>query len=205
MLGIIIAFAAALGVSFVGLLPLGILNLTAIYVGIRHSCHDLLQYSLGVSVVILGYALVALFANDWIMRYEGLRIHIEAALVPIFLLLAIYFFLQKPAAKSEGNAPSSAFFFRGVALSAINPLAIPFWIVLSNYLFSLGWFENKLLTLSAFALGATGGSFAAMMFFGQISERIAQRIHKLDQMIGKVLGLIFSILALVQIGRLVLS
>ena len=202
---LLLAFLVAVLVSFTGSIPVGMLNLTAIYVGIRYTKRDVILYGIGVAMIEFVYVLIALFAAKWIQRFDWIETIVQVAVIPVLLILAFSYFRQDDA---QFNMEEKAFgrpFLKGMFLSFINPLPIPFWLFLGSIIFSLGWFPMDTPTSLSFAVGVKFGTFLAMLFFGFGANMLSRRLERLNKVIHKLIGSIFLLLALLQTIRQLVS
>ena len=64
---LLLLFGAGLLISFLGSLPLGTLNITAMQIAIQETIRRALQYALGVAIIELFYVRLSLKGIDWIL------------------------------------------------------------------------------------------------------------------------------------------
>ncbi len=202
---ILLAFLVAVLVSFTGSIPIGMLNLTAIYVGIRYSRRDVLLYAIGVAVIEFMYVLIALFAAGWIQRFDWIETIVQYALIPVLLLLAVSYFRLDDSQFTMEEKTLKNPFRKGLFLSFINPLPIPFWLFVASSIFSFGWFPMQTSTSLSFSVGVKVGTFLAMLFFGLGAKALSRRLEKINRVIHKLIGSIFVLLALLQTIRLLVK
>lgn len=193
-------FAIGLFASFIGSLPLGVLNLTAVDIALNKKFRNVVFFSLGAAGVEFFQAFLAVKFSSWFLIRPSLDMLFNIMVIPLFLGLSIYYFRKsrkKLEEKTNGRQLSS--FSKGVLLSVINPLAIPFWIFYATYFNSLGLvlFENYYIVL--FVAGISAGTFIALLFFGKISRYIVTRIKVLNQWIDQIIAVVFLALFIFQV------
>ena len=95
-------FFTGMLISFLGSLPLGSLNVSAMQVAITEGNKKAIQFSLGVALVEIVYVRLSLTGIGWIIAHEQLFYILEWITVFLFILLAISSFWT--AAKKDSRA-----------------------------------------------------------------------------------------------------
>ncbi|HUN03568.1 MAG TPA: LysE family transporter, partial [Niabella sp.] len=132
-------FFVGMLVSFLGSLPLGTLNIAAMQIAIVESVRNALLFSLGSLTAEMIYVRLSLVAMDWIRKQENIFKILEWLTLVIILALAFFSFYAAlhPSVKKNvilnNNLPS---YLLGLAMSAVNPVQIPFWFGWSTVLFT---------------------------------------------------------------------
>ncbi|MFT4022667.1 MAG: LysE family transporter, partial [Flavihumibacter sp.] len=127
-----------MGISFMGSLPLGNLNVTAMQIAVTESTRKALWFALGVALVEIIYVRLSLNGVHWITAHASLFRYMEWAAVVIFAVLGAGSLWL--AWRSDREQKSVVFnnrisrFLLGVGMSAVNPAQIPFWFAWSSYL-----------------------------------------------------------------------
>jgi len=186
--------------SFIGSLPLGVLNLTVMDIAINKRFRDVVYFSVGAAGIEFFQALLAVKFSAWFLDRPSLDLAFNIIVIPIFLGLSIYYFRKsrKSLADKKSTRELSSF-HKGVLLSVINPLAIPFWIFYATYFNSLGLIilENYYIVL--FVAGIAAGTFIALLVFGKVSRFIVSRIKVLNLWIDQIIGVVFLCLFVFQV------
>ena len=191
--------AIGLVASFIGSLPLGVLNLTVMDIAINKKKRDVLYFALGAAGIEFFQALVAVKFSSWFLSKPSLDMDFNIIVIPVFLALSIYYFRKsRKKLKEKKSTRELSSFNKAVILSVINPLCIPFWIFYSTYFNSLGLiiFENYYIIL--FAAGISAGSFLALLTFGRVSRYIISKIKVLNLWIDQIIGAVFLCLFIFQ-------
>lgn len=188
--------------AFVSLLPPGMLNMTAVRTRIEKSKKDALLFSLGAALVVIPQAYIALaFAKYFVKHPEVIdRLKIGGIIV-LFTLSVFFFFQARKKFKGEGKKRKGNFVFIGMFMSAMNMLAIPFYLVLSSVLEKKGLLIMNQPYISIFVGGVFLGAlslFVVYVLFAAIIERKAQFIARNINYILSVLFLGLGILTLIN-------
>ena len=132
-------FLMAFAFSFLGSIPPGTLNLTILRLGIEHKMSIAWRFAIAAALVEYPYAWLALLFEDWLTSSPVIvnNFKLISAVVMITLGLLTFRAASKPVQETKPVRESG--FRKGLILSILNPLALPFWIGITAYLKSQGW------------------------------------------------------------------
>ncbi len=202
------------GVSFVGSIPLGVLNLTAIEVAVARRFYQVLLFALGVIIVEYGQAFIAIQFSSIMLSNPSIEYAIEVAVIPLFLVAGGFYlyssYQERKERKKQQDEPRKeerkvAPFYKGIMLSIINPLAIPYWLAVSTSLKAAGQLRYESLYIHSFIIGIVLGTFACLTLYGSVGEVLEDRLKKYEKYFNTIIGLILISLAIMQIYRVFLS
>ncbi len=198
-------FTVGFAVSFVGSLPLGMLNLTAVDLGLRRRLRDVVQFALAVASVESIQVLVSVMASTWFVRRPQVESVLQVAAVPRFLILGLIH-LRKAGTRALPGTPRRQMpaFALGASLAAINPLAMPFWIFWLSFLHGAGWLEFSVPGVAALVAGIHVGTTAPLILFGKAGRAISSRRGGFSNWITHAIAVVFFALAIGQCVRVVL-
>ncbi|HMC99855.1 MAG TPA: LysE family transporter [Ferruginibacter sp.] len=199
-------FIWGLGISFVGSLPLGTLNVAAMQLGISEGFHNALWFSFGSLLVEMIYVRISLVGIDWVRKQERLMKIMEWITLAIILAMAISSFI---AAAKGGNKNGNVMlqnnmhrFLLGMFMCAINPVQIPFWFGWSTVLFSKNILEPKRDQYNSYIVGIGLGTLAGNSVFIFGGHWVANKIHNAQEYMNWIIGGIFAITAVIQLIRI---
>src|SRR5450432_4353853 len=104
MFSLLVIFFTGMLISFLGSLPLGSLNVSAMQVAITENIRNAIQFSLGVALVEILYVRLSLQGIDRILANQQLFYILEWITVFIFIIMAVSCFLtasKKNSAKKN--------------------------------------------------------------------------------------------------------
>lgn len=195
-------------ISFLGCLPLGTLNITAMQIGLQESIKDALLFSLGCLLVEMLYVRLSLIGIEWIRKQAKLMRIMEWLTLLIIIALAAGSFIA--ASRTGGSQKNEVLnnnmhrFLLGMMMSAISPTQIPFWFGWSTVLFQKGTLQpvNKQYNayISGIGLGTMLGN-CVFIFGGQL---IVQHIANSQTYLNWFIGAIFTLTAVIQAVKMVL-
>jgi threonine/homoserine/homoserine lactone efflux protein len=205
MLDLLWVFFVGMGISFLGSLPLGSLNVAAMQIGIQENLKNAFKFSVGVMLVEVIYVRVSLKGMDWVVQNKRLFHILEWATVFLFLLLAISSFIT--ARKNKKDSKNILLknkldrFFLGMFMSAINPVQIPFWFLWSTYLISNKIIHTTDAEFNMYTIGIGVGTLIGEAAYIMGGRWIVQKLKTGQRTINMVVGFVFLISAFIQLYR----
>lgn len=205
-MNITIIFFLGLIIALVGVVPPGLLNMTAAKISLKEGDVRGVMFSIGVCVtVLLQTYIAAIFARYLSHHTEVIEILQRVAFV-IFVLITVYFLLiakKEPKRMLEPQTRSKkSRFFQGVFLSGINVFPIPYQAYMTITLASFGWLDFSQISIIAYVAGAAMGTFVMlyiyMFFFHKIKDKPIASQESMNYLIGGITGVI-SIVTLINI------
>lgn len=179
--------------AFSSLLPPGMLNMTAVRTRIEKSKKDALLFSLGAALVVIPQAYIALvFAKYFVENPEVIDRLTIAGIIVLFILSVVFFFQARKKFKGEGKKRKGNFILIGIFMSAMNMLAIPFYLVLSSVLEK----KNLLIMDQPYISIFVGGVFLGALALFVVYVLFAALIEKKAQFIARNINYILSVLFL---------
>ena len=129
-MGITFLFFISLVIALVGVIPPGLLNMTAAKISLKEGASRGIIFSIGVCLVVcIQTYIAAIFARYLTNHPEVVDILQRVAFV-IFVLITVYFLLlarKQPKPDVETNVKSKhSRFFHGMFLSSLNVFPIPY-------------------------------------------------------------------------------
>jgi threonine/homoserine/homoserine lactone efflux protein len=187
-------FLIAFAISFVGSIPFGMVNMTVAHTAIRKGMTHALFMALGVSLVELLQAYVAI-KFTWLFNENPVveRIfQIVAAIV--FFAGAIYFLFFAKAtsnvAEAENPGRRRNDFIRGMFISSLNLMIFPYWIFYATLLTANGLFIKDDAHVAIFALGTAVGTFALLVCYSLLGAKILSKSEQITRWVNKFIGLL---------------
>ena len=198
-------FFIGLLISFLGLLPLGTLNIAAMQISISDGAWTAIQFSLGSLLAEMIYVRLSLVAMDWVRKNEFLFKILEWITLLIVIVLAVSSFhaalnpSQKESVVLSSTLPK---ILLGFTMSAVSPAQIPFWfgwstvLLTKKILLPIGKHYN--FYIIGIGLGTLIGN-CVFIFGGRL---VANKLENSHQVINFVIGGIFVVTAIIQIWKM---
>lgn len=171
-------FLVGLVFSFLGSIPPGTLNLCVLQLGLEKKVSIALRFALAVSIVEYPYAWIGvefelwITSSPWVVRNFQL---ITALVMTAMGALNIWAASNPTSFSVRFNASG---FRRGIVLSILNPMAIPFWIGVTAYLKSQGWIDLSTTgLLHIYVLGTSVGALVLLTLYTFLANRLSVYIQ----------------------------
>ncbi len=199
-------FFLGLFIALVGVIPPGLLNMTAAKISLKEGHSRGIVFSIGVCVIVIAQTYIAaIFARYLSNHPEVIDILQRVALV-IFILITIYFLFiakKQPKQQIEPKIRSKhSRFFQGLFLSSINVFPIPYQAYMTITLASFGWLKFDQISIISYVAGAASGTFVMLymyiFFFDKIKQKSFTSQRSMNYIIGGITGVI-SIITLINI------
>ena len=193
--------------SLIGLIPPGLLNMTAAKIGVKQGRKPAMVFSLGVLIVVCLQTGLGLAFARYIERHPEVVDLLQKVALGIFLALTFYFFVlakdtRREIPKGVKRSKTNRFLY-GVLLSALNLLPIPYWVYVSISLSALGWFFFDPLVIGWAILGSAMGTFSMLLLYIHFFRRklpIGNFGFNLNYLLGTITALI-SIITVIRLWQ----
>lgn len=203
-MSITVVFFLGLFVALVGVIPPGLLNMTAAKISLKEGPGRGITFSSGVCLVVFIQTYVAaIFARYLSNRPDIVEILQRVAFV-IFVLITIYFLViarnQSEAKVDEEDVKSKqSRFFHGMLLSALNVFPIPYQAYMTITLASFGWMDFQRTSIITYVTGAAMGTFVMLYFYIFFFEKIKNKKITSQKSMNYSIGIITGIVALITL------
>jgi len=205
-----ITFIFFLGLFFalIGVIPPGLLNMTAAKISLKEGHVRGIMFSLGVCFVVLLQTYIAAIFARYLSRHSEIIGILRIVALVIFILITIYFLVvaksePKPQIDPKIKSKKSRF-FQGVFLSAINVFPIPYQAYMTITLASFSWMSFEKSSIMAYVIGAATGTFVTLymyiFFFDKVKGKTFTSQKNMNRIIGGITGVI-SVVTLINIIR----
>lgn len=162
--------------------------------------------AVGASLVVLFQAFIAILLAKYIFNNAYVKNILLRTGAVIFLLLAIYFFVKarqrRTKIKVYGKADTRSF-FKGIMMSLINVLPIPYFCAIAAGLSVSGKMNYDLLRMLIFALAAALGTFVTLYFYVFSFLKIEKKTATITKYSNYFMGILMLILVIITLARIV--
>lgn len=201
-----IVFFLGLIFALIGVIPPGLLNMTAAKISLKEGYGRGIMFSVGVCVIVIFQTYIAAIFARYISNHQDVVDILQRVAFVIFVLITVYFLLiaknqTKPNVETNIKSKHSRF-FQGMFLSGINMFPIPYHAYMTTTLASIGWlsFENTIII--SYVAGAAMGTFVMLyiyiFFFEKIKDKNFTSQKNMNYSIGTITGII-AIITLINI------
>ncbi|MCB0445791.1 MAG: lysine transporter LysE [Gelidibacter sp.] len=198
-MNITIVFFLGLIIALVGVIPPGLLNMTAAKISLKEGHTRGIMFSIGVCVIVFLQTYIAAMLARYLTNHKDVVEILQRMAFVIFVLITIYFLLlAKPKPEIEANTKSKhSRFFQGMFLSAINVFPIPYQAYMTVTIASFGWLKFETTMILAYVLGAVTGTFVMLylyiFFFDKVKSKKFTSQKNMNYIIGSITGIIAGV------------
>ena len=205
-MNITVIFFLGLIIALVGVIPPGLLNMTAAKISLKEGYSRGIIFSLGVCfVVFIQTYIAAMFARYLSNHPSTIDILRQVAFV-VFVLVTIYFlFIAKESSKSnieEHTMSKPSRFFQGIFLSAINVFPVPYQAYMTITIAGFGWFSFDTTSIVSYCAGTATGTFVMLycyiFFFDKVKNKNLTSQKNMNYSIGGITGVV-AVITLINI------
>lgn len=199
-------YFTGLFISFLGTLPLGTLNISAMQIAVSDGILPAFYFAFGVLWVEMVYVRISLVAMEWVRHQKKLFLILEWVTLSIIIALAIAsFYAASHPTLTKNPILSNTIhrFWLGTIMSALNPVQIPFWFGWSTVLFTrkvlLPINKHFNMYIAGIGTGTLVGN--AIFIFG--GKLLVERLNTNQQVIQYIVGSVFGVTAIIQLWKMV--
>ncbi len=192
--------------SFVGVIPPGLVNMSVAKTCLERGKKNGILVAIGASVVVFFQALLAVLLAKYIFYNPYVRIMLLRTGAVLFLFMAIYFFVKgkknntKIKVYKHGGSRS---FFKGVMMSVINVLPIPYFCAVAAALSVSGKIAYDAVHIFIFGIAAATGTFATLYLYVVSFLKIEKKTVVVAKYTNYFMGALMLVLVCVTVARII--
>lgn len=176
--------------SFIGTLPLGMLNLTVLQLSLANRQKQALAFSLGATAIEFTQIGMTLLAMNVLLAIPQLSNIFSIMSIPILIYLAVKN-IKKGSNTEGGKLSPKSTFYQGIVLGFANVIVYPFWLLWGNIFVQNGWLTPTPMAYFYFSFAAALGTFGAFLFFILLGKILWKRLTRLQGIIDKLIAYTF--------------
>ncbi|TPN87508.1 LysE family translocator [Aquimarina algicola] len=192
--------------SLVGVIPPGLINMTVAKTCVERGKKNGILVAVGASVIVLFQALIAILLAKYIFFNPFVRNILLRTGAVIFFLLAIYFFVKakqnSTKIKVYRNSDTRSF-FKGIMMSALNVLPIPYFCTIAAGMSVSGKIEYDAVRIFVFMVAAGLGTFATLYFYVLSFLKIENKTASITKYSNYFMGVLMLILVIITLARII--
>ena len=193
--------------SFIGSIPPGSLNLSVIQLSLQRHFGAAIRFGLAAAGVEFVYAAIAIKLQLYITSNPTIQSNfqlISAAVLVILGVVNLATIKRKPGKKGAVRTMEFSGFRKGIMLSIANPLAMPFWIVVTSYLQSNSWINLEDVSIWSYVLGISLGTLSLLIVLAFTAFKSSKWINQENKYIKIIPGVVLLFLGLYSLVKLFL-
>jgi threonine/homoserine/homoserine lactone efflux protein len=193
-------------ISFLGTLPMGTLNISAMQISISDGFKPALLFSIGALLVEVVYVRLTLVAMSWFRQHTKLLKTMEWITLVIIIALAIssFYTATHPSVRANPILSNTLHrFWLGAGMSAVNPLQIPFWFGWSTVLTTRNVLRKENNQYIPYIAGIGLGTLIGHCIFIFGGRLLVDSLNARQDVIHWCIGGIFLLTAIIQLVKMV--
>lgn len=188
-------------IALVGVIPPGLLNMTAAKISLKEGYKRGIAFSIGVCFIVFLQTYIATMFARYLNNHKDVVEILQRVALVIFVLITIYYLLlaksnTKPDVEAHTRSSHSRF-FQGIFLSAINVFPIPYQAYMTITIATFGWFDFEKLSIITYVSGASMGTFVMLyiyiFFFDKIKNKAFTSQKNMNYSIGIITGIVAAV------------
>ena len=199
-MNITVIFFLGFFIAFIGVIPPGLLNMTAAKISLKDGANRGIIFSIGVSIIVFAQSHIAAIFASYLNNHPNIIDILQRAAFVIFVLITIYFLVlaskQKNIKVHSHIKSKKSHFFHGIFLSAINVFPTPYQAYMTITLTSFGLMDFEHINILAYVTGAAMGTFAMFYFYIFFFHKIKDKKITSQKNMNYCIGIITGIVAL---------
>ena len=206
-MNITLIFFLGLIVALIGVIPPGLLNMTAAKISLKEGHSRGLVFSLGVCVIVLAQTYIAAIFARYLSNHQEVVDVLQRVAFVIFVLITIYFlFIAKSNTKQQIEPKiksKKSRFFQGMLLSSINMFPIPFQAYMTITLASFDWLNFERISIISYVAGAATGTFVTLYLYIFFFEKIKGKTFTSQKNMNYIIGGITGVISIVTLFNII--
>lgn len=206
-MNITVVFFLGLVIALIGVIPPGLLNISAAKISLKEGSSRGIVFSIGVCTVVCVHASLAVIFAKYLTNHPDVIEILQRVALVIFILITIYFLViaKKQPKPNIGNHSKSMHsrFFQGMFLSTLNVFPIPFHAYMSLTLASFGWMTFDRIIIASYVSGVAMGTFIMLYIYIFFFDRIRNKKFTSQKNMNYIIGSITGIISLITIINII--
>ena len=165
--------------SFIGSIPPGTLNVSILQMALQGKARIATRFAIAVAIIEYPYAWIGVQFEYWLTSSPMVVDNFQ--LIAAIVMSGLGIFNLLPAKQPTGFAKkfSESGFRRGLALSILNPMAIPYWMGFTAYMKAQGWISLSTTgLLHSYVFGTSVGALALLILVISFAQRLAPHVSE---------------------------
>jgi threonine/homoserine/homoserine lactone efflux protein len=166
-------FVLAFIFSFLGSIPPGTLNITILQLGLNHQLKLAWRFALAAALIEYPYAWIAVTFEQFITSSPAIISNFKLITACVMVILGLFSLWSAKRPNGFTKKFESSGFRRGIVLSILNPMAMPFWIVMTAFLKSQHWIDlSGNVRLHCYLAGVSLGALALLILLAFLAKKM---------------------------------
>ena len=196
-MSLVVNFTIGFLAALVGVIPPGLLNMSAAKISMKEGRKKGVLFSIGVCVTVMIQTYVALIFARFLDQHPEYVDLLQKVALGIFICITIFFFFiakdtRRPIPEDMNKSKTNRF-LSGMLLAVLNLLPLPYWVYISITFSGFGWFTFEQPGIWAAVLASGMGTFAMLLVYVQFfrrKEKSSRHTLNMNYIIGFITAVI---------------
>jgi threonine/homoserine/homoserine lactone efflux protein len=187
--------------SFLGSIPPGTLNVCVLQLGLEKKIGAALRFALAASIIEYPYTWIGVQFEYWITSSPAVIENFQLLTTIVMTIIGVLNIWSAQRPMEFAARFNESGFRRGLVLSILNPMAIPFWIGITAYLKAQHWIDlSSTLNLHLYIFGTSVGAMALLTLYAYLAKSLSRYVtgSKLVKLIPGLTLLALGVYAFVR-------
>ena len=207
-MNITVIFFLGLLIALLGVVPPGLLNMTAAKISLKEGANRGIMFSIGVCLIVFLQTYIAAMFARYLSNHKDVVEILQRVAFVIFILITIYFLLlakteNKPDVETDSRSSKHSRLFQGMFLSAINVFPIPYQAYMTITIAGFGWFAFDPTSILTYCSGASMGTFVMLYVYIFFFDKVKSKQFTSQKNMNKSIGIITGIVAAITLIHII--
>jgi L-lysine exporter family protein LysE/ArgO len=194
----LIIFLTAVTATFIGAVPLGLVNLSVIERSMKNDIRRANQIAYGASVVEILFALIALLIGTKLSPiFEGNTV-VRYFVFGVLLVTGLFYLFKKNKGKYQKEQRNSPGFLKGVILNLISIQVFLYWLVVSTVLSAKHLLPISIPEFLLFLTGVGLAKTGVLKGYAFVAQKVANRVQIISDHVNRIIGVVLLAVAVIQ-------
>lgn len=186
--------------ALIGVIPPGLLNMTAARISIEESRRNAFLFSLGVITTVAIQTYIALLFARYLDKHPEIISVLQQIGLVIFIGITIYFFFiakeKKTISQQLNHKSKRRRYFQGLIIAGLNLFPLPYWVYLSITFSSFGWFDFTKAFIALCLFGSALGTLTMLAAYAHYFDYVKKKQSELNLNVNHIIGGITAIISI---------
>lgn len=170
----VVVFLLGFIFSFIGSIPPGTLNVLVLKMGLEGRTAIAMRFALAVAIIEYPYAWIGVQFEYWLASSPVITENFQLITAIVMTVLGISSLRPGTSSSTMVKKFNESGFRRGIVLSLLNPMAIPYWMAFTAYMKAQHWIDLSTTgLLHLYVFGTSVGTMALLSLLVFFATRLA--------------------------------
>lgn len=192
--------------ALIGVIPPGLLNMTAARISVEESRRNAFLFSLGVITTVAIQTYIALLFARYLDKHPEIISVLQQVGLAIFIGITIYFLFlakeKKTISQNLNHKSKRRRYFQGLIIAGLNLFPLPYWVYLSITFSTFGWFDFTKTFIMLCIFGAALGTLTMLVAYAHYFDYVKKRQNELNMNVNYIIGGITALISVITLLKI---